>query len=166
MNSPDASWDDVARAAAARRGRSEEQVDLLQLLCFSLAGDPYAIPVTSVREIVRMRPLTPIPRVPDAVRGVISLRGEILQVVDLRRRLRLPTAELSKSSRIIVVEFEDGRSAGIMVDAVTEVLRVAESDLRSAGTSEVSAIESLCVRGDQFVSLVNLDRVLEFDAGQ
>lgn len=166
MSSPTVPWEDVARAASARSDSSPEPAELLQLLCFTLAGDPYAIPVQSVREIVRMRPVTPIPRMPDAVRGVISLRGEILQVVDLRRRLRLVAAEPSKSSRIIVVELAGGRSAGVMVDAVTEVLRVSEPDLRSAGTSEMSTVESLCVRDGRFVSLMNLDRVLEFDAEQ
>ena len=156
------SWDELAREAARRREAAVEALDLQQLLTFVLDGAPYALPVERVREIVRIRPITPMPRVPADVRGVISLRGEIVQVVDLRRRLSLEPVEPGRRSRIIVVHGGDGRVAGLLVDAVTEVLSVDEAALRGA-SSESGAVDSLCVRGDEFVSLVDLDRVLAVD---
>jgi chemotaxis signal transduction protein len=158
-----ATWDALAREAGARRGEAEQRVER-QLLRFSLAGDAYAMSVEGVREIVRMRKVTPIPRVPEAIPGVISLRGDILEVIDLRRRLGLPPAEPTRSSRIVVVVAGEGRTAGLLVDEVTEVLRVAEAELRPSGASDAAAVESLCVRGDRFISLLDLDRILEFDA--
>ena len=136
-------WDALAREAAQRRDFGSESVELLQLLTFELAGAPYALPVECVREIVRIRPITPVPRVPEDVRGVISLRGEIVQVVDLRRRLGLEPIDPSRRSRVIVVRGGDGRVAGLLVDAVTEVLSVADDALRPA-SGEVGAQEHVC----------------------
>src|SRR5271157_6387645 len=91
-------WEQLARAAA--HGPTRDDATLLrEFLTFQLAGDPYAVPVERVREIVRMRPVTPIPRVPAALRGVISLRGEIVEVVDLRLRLGLTPTEPTRASR-------------------------------------------------------------------
>jgi purine-binding chemotaxis protein CheW len=155
-------WDVLAREAAQRRDLDSEPVELLQLLTFELEGSPYALPVECVREIVRIRPITPVPRMPEDVRGVISLRGEIVQVVDLRRRLGLEPVEPGRRSRVIVVHGGDGGVAGLLVDAVTEVLSVADDALRPA-SGEAGAVDELCVRGEEFVSLVDLDRVLAVD---
>jgi purine-binding chemotaxis protein CheW len=160
--SGDRRWDALAREAAERREAGAAPLELLQLLSFQLDGAPYALPVESVREIVRIRPITPVPRVPEDVRGVISLRGEIVQVVDLRRRLGLESVEPGRSSRVIVVHGGDGRVSGLLVDAVTEVLSVAEDALRPA-SGEIGSVETLCVQGERFVSLVDLDRVLAVD---
>jgi purine-binding chemotaxis protein CheW len=104
-----------------------------------------------------------VPRLSVEVLGVISLRGEIVEVVDLRRRLGLEPTAPDRRSRIIVVYGTDGGIAGLLVDGVAEVLSVDESDLRSASGD---AVESLCVRGDEFVSLLDLDRVLEINGDQ
>ncbi|HEY5657871.1 MAG TPA: chemotaxis protein CheW [Myxococcota bacterium] len=158
------SWDTLAREAARGDGDSAELSSLRQLLTFTVAGTPYAVPVESVREIVRIRPITPVPRTRPDVRGVISLRGEIIQVVDLRLRLGLPAAEITRASRIVVIHADDERVAGILVDAVNEVLRVTEDAILPPASGETSTVESLCVRGDQFVSMIDLERALDIDA--
>jgi purine-binding chemotaxis protein CheW len=157
-------WQDLARRAAERRNAEVENVAVRQLLTFVLDGTPYAVPVERVREIVRVRPITPVPRVPGDVCGVISLRGEILEVIDLRLRLRLRAGPTGRASRIIVVHGADGGVAGLLVDGVTEVLPVPEDALRPAGSAETGNVETLCVRGDRFISLIDLERVLRFDA--
>jgi purine-binding chemotaxis protein CheW len=156
-----ASWEDLARDANASAEAAAEET--LQLLALELAGDVYAVPVESVREIVRIRPITPVPRVCADVRGVIALRGEIVQVIDLRSRLGLEPVEPSRSSRIVVVHLEDGRIAGVLVDAVCEVMRVPESAIVPPSGGETASVEAMCRRGDQFVSLIALSRVLQFD---
>jgi len=158
------SWEDLARSATTVGTDATEQDDLRQLLTFEVDSTPYAVPVERVREIVRIRPITPVPRVPSEVRGVISLRGEIVEVIDLRRRLDLEPAEPVRSTRIIVVHSENGKVAGIMVDAVREVSRVSDGAIRPAANAEAGAVESLYVRGEEFVSLIDLDRILEIDA--
>jgi purine-binding chemotaxis protein CheW len=162
VSAQDSRWDALARAAARRRDGEAEGAALLQLLAFQVAGTPYALPVERVREIVRVRPVTPMPRVPADVLGVISLRGEIVQVLDLRRRLRLGEAERTRATRVMIVHGGDGRAAGLLVDAVTEVMSVSEEDLQPP-TGDAAAVESLFVRGERFVSILDLDRVLVFD---
>jgi purine-binding chemotaxis protein CheW len=159
----DSRWDVLAQAAARSREADEAGLELSWLLCFELAGTPYALPVERVRGIVRVPPVTPMPRVPQEVLGVISLRGEIVQVVDLRRRLGLAEAPSSRASRVVIVHGGDGRAAGLLVDRVSEVLSVGEDALRPPST-EAAAVESLCVQGERFVSVLDLDRVLVFDA--
>ena len=158
-------WEALARAASRPRRVVDGAGALRRLLAIELEGVPYAIPVDRVREIVGLRPITPVPRVPADVRGVISLRGEIVMVIDARRRLQLPPAPPTRSSRIVLVVGDDGRRAGILVDAVTAVLRVGEDAFRSTAPGEPGAVASLCRSGDRFVSVIDLERLLDVDAG-
>lgn len=154
-------WEVLARRAAA--GRDEEAPQLLhELLVFLLGDSPYAIPVERVREIVRMRSMTPVPRVPREIRGVITLRGEVVQVVDLRMCLGLPTPDPGRRTRIIVLHGDDDRVTGILVDAVREVMRVPDPDLRASTGGEGDAVTELFLSEGEFVSIIDIDRVLEF----
>jgi len=94
---------------------------------------------------------------------VIALRGEIIEVVDLRLRLRLPCAEVSRRTRIIVLHGEDGRVAGLLVDAVNEVLRLPEDAIQPAGAGDSESVAALCEREGRFVSLIDLERVMDVD---
>lgn len=154
-------WESLARNAATGRGKDEAPIVLRELLVFDIAETPYAIPVERVREIVRMRALTPVPRVPDEVIGVIALRGEVVQVVDLRLFLGLEAREPGRSTRIIVLHGDDDRVTGILVDAVREVVRIPEDDVRPASSGETDAVLELFLGGDEFVSILDLDRVME-----
>ena len=156
------SWEELARSAGGRGAHASTEIEeLRQFLNFVIDGAPYAIPVERVREIVRMRPITPIPQVTSDIRGVISLRGEIIQVVDLRMRLGLSATQTTKSTRIVVVETDDGRVAGVLVDSVREVWRVSEDAIGPPAGGESGVVEALCSRGDEFVSLIDLNRALE-----
>jgi len=156
-------WDDIARAAAARRDSSESIDDVHQLLAFEIAGTPYAVPVERVREIVRMRPVTAVPRVPAEVRGVISLRGEMIELIDLGLRLGLGPIEPSRRTRIIVIKTREDEVVGLLVDAVREVLRISDDAIQPAAGSDKGAVHELCKFRDEFVSMVELDRVLTLD---
>ena len=157
------SWNLLARAAAAPEAAGEQSA-LREFITCRLADAPYAIPIERVREIVRLRRVTPIPLVPEWILGAIALRGEIVQVVDLRMRLGLVTSEPTRSTRIVVLHGEDGRDTGVLVDAVREVLRVDAESLRPTPGTDAVAVSELIVNGDEFVSIIEVDRVLEFDA--
>lgn len=172
LDSSQGGFEALARAAATRRDGSEEAVAEHELLVLWLGDDPYAIPVERVREIVRLRPITPIPRVPVAVRGVLSLRGEIVQVIDLRRRLGLgasdrnPNGESERRSerrRVVVLNGEDGQMTGLLVDRVSEVLRLRDDALRPPTAREASTVNALAPHGERFVSVFDVDRVLDLD---
>jgi purine-binding chemotaxis protein CheW len=95
----------------------------MQLVSFKLAKELYGIEITKVREIILITDITRIPETPDFLKGLINLRSTVIPVIDLRVRFGLPEAELSDESRIMVLQAR-GRTIGIVVDAVSEVLRV------------------------------------------
>jgi purine-binding chemotaxis protein CheW len=159
-------WESLARAAAARRAAVAASDAERRLLAFDLAGGRYALPVERVREIARLRPITPVPRTTRDVLGVVSLRGEIVQVVDLGRRLGVASAGTPDTpGRIEVVYAGDGSMAGLRVDRVREVMRTPATDIRPAA-ADAGAVEALCRRGEHFVSLIDLEKVLDLDAGR
>jgi purine-binding chemotaxis protein CheW len=160
-----AAWVDLARQAARSRDAVAGGVHAQRLLVFLLDEAPYALPVERVREIVRRRPITPVPRVPAEVLGVISLRGQVIQVIDLRRRLGLAERDAGRRSRIVVAHDGEGRVAGILVDRVEEVVTVAEDALREGPGGSAGVVDGLCRVGSRFVSIVDLDRVMDVDAG-
>jgi len=153
-------WDSLARAAFDHQV-DEEASSVREFLAFTLDGDPYAIPVEWAREIVRLRAITPMPRVPPEIRGVISLRGEVVQVLDLCLRLGIQTRGATRSSRIIVLHGDHGSVTGLLVDSVREVVRVAEEAIQPPPTGESDSVEALCREDGEFISLLNMDRVLD-----
>ncbi len=127
---------DLVRRAApgkpARRQRQHDRGPRVEYLAFLLAGEPYAAPVSFVREILKPPPLTPVPRAPDAVLGIISVRGQLVTVIDLRRRLRLEEAPATSRTRILLADGAGGETLGLYVDEVLQVYRLADSEIELA----------------------------------
>jgi purine-binding chemotaxis protein CheW len=101
-------------------------------LAFVLAGDVYAAPVALVREILKPPPLTTVPRAPAAVMGIISVRGQLVTVVDLRLRLRLAESPFSRRARILLSDTTGGETLGLYVDEVLQVYRLSEAEIEPA----------------------------------
>lgn len=114
--------------AGLQQGAEEASQDLRQWLTFSLGSEDYALDIRQISEIIKPREVTEIPRAPDFVLGVISLRGIIVPIFDLGLRLRLKPSAPGPAARIIVCHAE-GRSAGLLVDRISQVVRLAESSL-------------------------------------
>lgn len=96
---------------------------------FRLAGELFALPVAQVREILRVREVTPVPQPPFPVIGVINLRGRVVPLIDLRSRLDLPAPAPDREARVVLVESE-GRRIGLLVDAVERVAQLAQSAMQ------------------------------------
>jgi purine-binding chemotaxis protein CheW len=159
-------FEEVARRAALHADATSDGSTERELLVLWLGDDAYALPVERVREIVRLRPITPMPRVPASVRGVLSLRGEIVQVIDLRRRLGLASSgDDNPRRRIVVLNGEDGQMTGLLVDRVSEVLRLRDEDLRPPTGREAGTVAALAPQGNRFVSVFDVDRVLDLGVG-
>ena len=134
-----------------------------QLVVFDLANEVYGVDISRVQEIIRMQAITRVPGAPPFVEGVINLRGKIIPVIDLHRRFGLQAAQPGKSSRIVVVETE-GFVIGMIVDAVSEVLRVSPTCIEPPSPI-VTGIDSDYIRGiakieGRLVILLRLDKVL------
>ncbi len=102
--------------------------NLVEWLTFSLGNEDYALDINSIHEIIKPREITDIPRVPEFILGIISLRGIILPVFDLTRRLRLGSAEVSPHSRIIICEYGEC-TAGLLVDHINQVVRIKKEEI-------------------------------------
>ena len=138
----------------------------LQLVVFSLGREEFAVEVTQVREIMRMEEITRMPKSPHFVEGIINLRGQIIAVIDLAKRLNLESAERTGESRIIVVEAEDVK-VGMIVDSVSEVLRVRMDAVEPSPTlaADISAayLQGVVKQDNRLIILLDLAKVLSLD---
>lgn len=97
--------------------------DTVQWVTFNLGDEEYALELSSVLELIKPRHLTELPQVPDYLLGIVSLRGIIVPVIDLSRRVLLKECQEDSQQRVIVCSF-DGQHVGLLVDRVTQVVRV------------------------------------------
>jgi len=138
----------------------------IQLVVFSLGREEFAVEVTQVREIMRMEEITRMPKSPHFVEGIINLRGQIIAVVELAKRLNLETGERSGETRIIVVETEDIK-VGMIVDSVSEVLRVAADAVEPSPTlaTDISAayLQGVLKQDNRLIILLDLTKVLSLE---
>ncbi len=133
------------------------------VVIFSLAAEHYGLEIQSVQEIVRMQAITAIPGPDSWVEGVTNLRGRVVPIIDLRKRCGIEASETTAESRIIVVSSERGM-VGLIVDAVSEVLRIPVDQIEPPAAL-VSVVGNSFIRGiaklpDRLVSLMDLERLL------
>jgi purine-binding chemotaxis protein CheW len=107
---------------------TEEKGNLRQLLTFSLGDEEYALDIEAIREIIKPREVTDLPRVPDFILGLISLRGIIIPIYDLSQRMRLGKSVITPASRVIVCQCED-RVFGLLVDSISQVMRLPNQNI-------------------------------------
>jgi purine-binding chemotaxis protein CheW len=117
------------KRAARRAGETGNRIEYL---AFGLAGETYAVQIGNVAEILRLPSITPVPRAPETVLGVISVRGRLVTVVDLRRRFQLPPAVMDRKSRILLTDAGTGELVGLLVDEVQQVWRLATEEIEPA----------------------------------
>jgi purine-binding chemotaxis protein CheW len=124
----------LARSSASRAAarRAADLGRRTEYLAFSLAGEAYAIRIALIAEILKPPPITQVPRAPRSVVGVISVRGRLVTVIDLRRRLRLPESPTDRRTRVLLTSGEQGEQMGLLVDEVRQVYRMADNEIEPA----------------------------------
>jgi purine-binding chemotaxis protein CheW len=134
-----------------------------QFLTFLLDDQEYGLEIFKIREIRGYAPITPIPNVPPHVRGVMNLRGTVLPVVDLRMKFHLPPVEYNKYTVIVIAAVGD-KTVGLLVDAVSDVLTVADKDIREApdfGASvDTRFINGVFESRERLTVALNLEKLL------
>jgi purine-binding chemotaxis protein CheW len=134
-----------------------------QVVVFRLGADEYGVDIASVEEIIRVPSISKVPKAPEYVEGVINLRGRVLPVIDLCKRLSLEPRRDTRQSRIVIADI--GTSAvGMIVDDVSEVLQMGSDQIRPAPEITTTA-DSGCIAGiarlnERLVILMKLDSVL------
>ena len=145
--------------AATENGEQEEQ-----LVAFKLGEEVYGVDIALIHEIIRWRDITAIPQTASEIEGVINLRGKIVPVLDLRKRLGLPAAERDGATRIIVGEMA-GSAVGLIVDSVVGVLRVPQASIEPPAPLiarlDLDAIRGIGKISDTLVILLDMDKALE-----
>jgi len=134
-----------------------------QLVVFDLANEHYGVDIAAVEGIIKMQAITVVPRAPEFVEGVTNLRGKVLPVIDLRKRFGLSQEQATKDTRIVVVEMGGG-TVGIVVDGVSEVLRVSSESIEPPSpivtTVDSGFMRGIAKVGERLVILLDLGKVL------
>ena len=141
-----------------------------QLVVFDLSSEAYGVDIETVREIIRLQDITRVPKTPEFVEGVINLRGKVIPVLDLRKRFSLEVGEQSDENRIVVVDIR-GQDIGMVVDAVTEVLRIPANSVEPPSSVIITAdsdyLLGIAKLEERLIILLDLERVLsESDMGR
>ncbi|TYL48479.1 chemotaxis protein CheW [Marinomonas sp. IMCC 4694] len=136
---------------------------MLQWVTFRLENEIYGVNVMQVKEVLRYCEVAPVPGAPSFVLGIIHLRGTVVTVIDTCQRFDLPSGEITDSTRIMILEVE-GHVIGILVDAVSEVVYLRQSEIEpspNVGNDESSKfIQGVCHKNDILLILVDLDKLL------
>lgn len=136
------------------------------LATFFLSREEYGVDVRLVQEIIRVTEITPVPRAPASIKGVINLRGRVIPVIDLKRKLGLGDVEPGRRARIVVVKLRD-RLVGLLVDAASQVLKVPVSSIDPAPDAVVE-IDAEYIRGvaklpERLIILMDLQKILSLE---
>ncbi|MEK6284323.1 MAG: chemotaxis protein CheW [Acidobacteriota bacterium] len=134
-----------------------------QLVVFKVGGEEFAVDIMLTSEVVLMREITPVPETERYVEGVMNLRGNLVPVLDFRKRLRALETPIPTDQRIIIAKL-DGRTAGLIVDGASEVIRVSDEMLEPVPDliSEIGAgyVEGVVKINDRFITLIDLRKAL------
>jgi len=144
----------------------EELRQEIQLACFRIGTEMYALDILRIKEIIRPQRLTPVPKAPAFIEGVINLRGVVIPVIDLRKRFDQPNTDSDRKTRVIICSLA-GKILGLMVDEVAEVRRYSRKEVQPAPKflkgKGAEFFLGVCRRDDDLVMLLDLERILSSD---
>ena len=134
-----------------------------QLISFTIGNENYGVDIQTVKEVIRHREITRLPKAPAFVKGVINLRGDVIPIMDLRERFNMEQQEYTSMTRVIVVEV-DGRSVGMVVDSVSHVIRIETGQIEPPPPC-VGKVSEEYIRGvgkvdDKLIVLLHISRIL------
>ena len=146
--------------------KMKETGELRQFISFSVGEEEYGLELLRVKEVIRVREITWLPKAPSFVKGIINLRGDVIPIIDLRDKFGLETREQTAQTRVIVVEVE-GRLMGMVVDSASQVVRI-PADQIDAPPPVLGGLSQEFITGvgkteDKLVILLNVDAILTMD---
>lgn len=141
----------------------------LHIVGFQVGRETYGVPITSVYEIVRVPEITAVPEAPDYMEGVINLRGKIVSVIDLRKRLGHKEPGSSRRNRILVVEHK-GKLCGLIVDSASEVLKLPSAEIAPSSSvfhdGGLNCVTGLAKYRGRLIVLLDMVKLLEYSGVQ
>lgn len=150
------------------RDDDSDKEQLLQMVGFKIGKETFGVDILMVQEIIRSAPITYVPNSPEFVEGVINLRGSIIPVIDLRKRLNLDTGAYEQERDWILILDIGGRVTGFIVDWVTEVIKIQENSIDPPPDILVAGLHSQYIRGvceieNTLLILLDFNRILLVD---
>ena len=144
-----------------KKNAAEDYQD--QIISFRVGDEEYGLEILSVREVIRIKEITRLPKAPDFVSGVINLRGDVIPIIDLRKKFGLSFKQYSEMTRVIVVEVDD-KLMGMVVDSVSHVIRIGQDQIVPPPTL-VGGITADYIRGvgkidERLIVLLNIGKIL------
>ncbi len=149
-------------------GKAEKETgrQQIQLACFRIGEETYALDIMRIKEIIRPMKLTSVPRAPSFIEGVINLRGAVIPIVDLRKRFDLQARSSDRKVRVIICSLS-GRILGLIVDEVFEVRRYGRQEIQPAPHflkgKGAEFFLGVCRREEELVMILDLEKVLSSD---
>ncbi len=145
------------------RQQFETEGELNQLISFEVGEEEYGLDILRVKEVIRIREITRLPKAPSFVRGIINLRGDVIPIIDLRDKFGLASQEYTAMTRVIVADV-DAKLVGMVVDAASQVVRI-PSDQIEPPPPIVGGLSAEYIRGvgkleEKLIILLNIDRIL------
>ena len=144
------------------------EYDTTQYIVTQLGDEQYGIDIKYISTIVRMQMITRVPKVADYIKGVINLRGVVIPIISLRLKMGLPEDEITKKTRIIILNIDQHESIGVLVDEVKEVVTLDEEHVERVSYDKDEKAKFLMGVGkydDKLISLLNIDTVLAENEG-
>ncbi len=141
--------------------------ELIQLVSFNLDQEEYGVDVLKVREIIRMPNVTRVPNTPHYVEGVINLRGKVIPIISMRKKFSLYGKDIDKQTRIMVMDM-DGELMGFIVDSVSEVIRISETEIQPPPPVVNGGVDQICLSGvinraDRLLVLLELEKAFSLE---
>lgn len=137
-----------------------------QIISFVVGRENFGVLIQEVKEVIRIREITRLPKAPDFVKGVINLRGDVIPVIDLREKFSMEVEDYTDMTRVIVVEV-DGKSIGMVVDSVSHVLRLSRDQIDPApplvGGLAGEYIKGVGKLDEKLIILLNIERILSHE---
>lgn len=143
--------------------QSKQMRHEVQLACFRIGAELYALDIMRIKEIIRPQKLTPVPKAPAFIEGVINLRGSVIPVADMRKRFDQAIDKDTRKNRIVVCSLA-GKNIGLLVDEVTEVKRFERKDIAPSPQfihgAQADFFLGVARRDDELIMLIDLGKVL------
>ena len=145
---------------------SKGKTDELRLVNFRLDDKEYAVDIRKIVEIIYYRAATPLPQSPAFIEGVVDLRGTVIPVLDLKKRLQLPSTAKNRPNHILIVRLQ-GKTVGVVVDEVRQVIQVGLDQIQSPqktvrGTGS-KYLQGVCKLNDHLIFILSIDTLLSGD---
>jgi len=149
-----------------QRENKELDGEVKQLISFMVGEEEFGLEILKIKEVIRIQQITKLPKAPSFVKGVINLRGDVIPVIDLREKFGLEGKDYGSMTRVIVVEV-GGKSIGMVVDSVSQVIRVPIDQIEPAppmvGGLAAEYLEGVAKMEDRLIILVRIDKILSMD---